>query len=362
MDDRYEEEYYEDEEYIEPHDGEEFDDREYDGEEYDDQGYDDDYDRGFEEDNEFYDDEEDSDIFDATDNYRHDDEEWTVVTQSFYEQYGAEIQASVKELPANDVYEQYEGEDEEERERVFRPKKKRKKKHYFLKFLAVCCVVAVVLAIAFSPVFNIKEIKVVGAVNNPAAKIIKESGVKVGDNIFKVRRSTVSDALGKNAYLSSVDIERELPGTLIIVVKERTEMSYIAYGNEYIVLDSLGCVLRKTTKRPKLSQLLGVTIKEMDIGKVIEVKEKESFEKDLEILSAMNRADLFFKKIQTKKTISRAYLRDTLLCKGESDILIKNIENGNLRAMLEDLRKRNKKKGTIILNDEKYGSYSPKVE
>lgn len=342
MDDKYEEEYYEEDEYIEP---DYYDDNQEGEESLEEEAVD-----------------SDLDIFDARENYSHDDEEWTVVTQSFYEQYGAEIQASVKELSEQDVYEPYEDEEYDDSEREFKPKKKRKKKHYFLKFLAACAVIAIAVAIAFSSAFNIKEIKVVGAVNNPPDKIIKESGVKVGENIFKVRGSEVSKALKENSYLSSVDIDRELPGTLIIVVKERQEVSYISYGNSYVVLDGLGCVLRKVDKKPKLTQIMGVTIKEMDIGEIIKVKEEGSFDKNLEIIKAMKSNDLFFKKIQTGKAITRAYIKDNLLCKGEASILIKNIENGNLRMILEDLRKKHKGKGTIIFGDGDYCSFSPKVE
>ena len=57
-----------------------------------------------------------------------------------------------------------------------------------------------------------------------------------------------------------------------------------------------------------------------------------------------------------------AYIKDNLLCKGEASILIKNIENGNLRMILEDLRKKHKGKGTIIFGDGDYCSFSPKVE
>ena len=305
-----------------------------------------------------------SEEFDPEEFYEHDpDNEGTVVTQGFYEQYGAEIQRSMKEYSEKDVIEEYEeDEEEEERERIFKPKKKRKKKHYMLKFLAFCLVIAAIIGIGLSPIFAIKEIKVEGAENNKPAQIIKSSGVKKGDNIFKVRRSSVADSLKENAYLSSVDIERKLPGTLTIIVKERIESSYIAYGNDYIVLDSRGFILRKAEKKPKLTELTNVKITDMNIGEQIGVKDSETFEKCLEIISSMGAADLFFKKISVKGVMVRAYIKDNFLCKGKAENLIKNMENGNIKSILRDLRKKGKKKGTIIITDDKYCSYSPKVE
>ncbi len=304
-----------------------------------------------------------SEAFDPEEFYEHDpDNEWTVVTQGFYEQYGAEIQRSMKEYSQEDVMEEYEEEDVEERERIFKPKKKRRKKHYLLKFLAFCVVVGMIIGIGLSPIFEIKEIKVEGAANNKSDQIIKSSGVKKGDNIFKVRRSSVEESLKKNAYLSSVDIERKLPGTLTIVVKERTEASFIAYGGDYLILDSRGYILRRAEKKPKLTELTNVKITDMNIGEQIGVKDSETFEKCLEIISSMGTADLFFKKISVKGVMVRAYIKDNFLCKGKAENLMKNMENGNIKSILRDLRKKGKKKGTIIITDDKYCSYSPKVE
>ena len=54
-----------------------------------------------------------SEAFDPEEFYEHDpDNEWTVVTQGFYEQYGAEIQRSMKEYSQEDVMEEYEDEEE----------------------------------------------------------------------------------------------------------------------------------------------------------------------------------------------------------------------------------------------------------
>ena len=297
---------------------------------------------------------------DAEDGVSRYKKEYTVSTQGFYEQYGAEIRASVKEVDEEEIYSEYDDEPETEGEYEF-PKKKRKKKHYLLKFLVLCLIIAAGVAFALSPFFNIKIIKVQGEHNYKAEDIIKASGVKAGMNIFKVRESDVQKRIKKNAYFSSVSIKRKLPKQLTIVVRERNEAAYVKYGKSKVVIDPSAVVLRKTTKAVKLTELANLKIKKMDIGDKLDVSQETTLKKTLDVIKAMRAGDIFFSKIEFKKVILRAYIRDNFVCKGDPDTIIENIENGNLKNVISDLYKKGKKKGTITLGDNDYCSYSPKV-
>lgn len=300
-----------------------------------------------------FDDEEDGDS-----RYK---KEYTVSTQGFYEQYGAEIRASVKEIDEEKIYSEYEDEPDIEGEYEF-PKKKRKKKHYLLKFLILCLVIAAGVAFALSPFFNIKIIKVSGEHSYKAEDIIKASGIKAGMNTFRISESDVQKRIKKNAYFSSVSIKRKLPKQITIIVKERNEAAYVKYGKDRIVIDGDGIVLRKTSKDVKLTELANLKIKKMDIGKKLEVTEETTLKKTLDIIKSMKAGDVFFKRIEFKKVLLKAFIRNNLVCKGDPDIIIENIENGNLKSVISDLYKKGKKSGTITFGDNNYCSYSPKVK
>lgn len=292
------------------------------------------------------------------------EKEYTVSTQGFYEQYGDEIMASVRHVDDEEIYsevEQREDVDEADYEYQF-PKKKRKKKHYLFKLMILLIVACAVFAIAMSPLFNIKNIVVEGEHKYKEEEIIKASGVKTGQNIFRVSESDVEKALKKDAYFSAVSISRKLPGQLTIRVSERREAAYIKYGRSRIIIDASGYVLRKTDRKVKLTELQNLKIKSMEIGKKLETAEETAFNKTLEVIGSMGEADIFFKKIVVKKVILRAYIYNDFLCKGKPDNLIKNMKNGNLKSVIKDLRRKGKYKGTITLGDDNYCSYSPKVQ
>ena len=304
-----------------------------------------------------------SEFYDKEDGFRGTEKEYTVSTQGFYEQYGDEIRASVRDVSEEEIYNDIDEEEFDEEEWQYHPPaKKRKKKRYLLKFLMLCIVIGAVVAFLFSPFFNIKVIKVEGEHNYRAEEIIKASGVKAGMNIFKVSEGDVRDAIKKDAYFSSVSIKRKLPRQLTIIVSERSEAAYVKYGKSKVIIDKDGYVLRKTDDDEKLTELTNMKIKKMKIGEKIKVEQEMTLKKTLDVIRAMRKADIFFKRIEIKNVFVTAYIKNDFICKGKPANIIKHLNNGNLKRVISDLYAKNKKKGTITLGDGNYCSYSPKVQ
>lgn len=302
-----------------------------------------------------------SDEFDGEEDERGSfEDEYTVRTTSFFEQYGDELKAAVRDIDEKEIFSKFD--DEELEEGIYQfPEKKRKKKHWLVKILSAAVILAAVVIFMMSSYFNIKTIKVEGEKTIKAEEIIKMSGIKSGMNIFKVRESKVSKNLKKDAYFSSVKISRKLPDKLTITVRERNESAFILYGSERVIIDNEGYVLRKTKKKVRLTRLDDLKIKKMEMGEKLQTSDEDDFDKLLSMVTSMKNANLFFKKITKKKTIVRAYIKDDFLCRGKADNIIKNLDNGNLGSVIKDLYSKGKRKGTIILSDDNMCSYSPKV-
>lgn len=108
--------------------------------------------------------------------------------------------------------------------------KKKKKKSNIKKILKILLriiiiigiLVCIVLFLFVSPVFNIKEISVVGAKEIPSSMYIIMSGIEKGENIFKIDKTAGIDVIKKEAYVESVKINQIYPNKIEIVVEERT--------------------------------------------------------------------------------------------------------------------------------------------
>lgn len=239
--------------------------------------------------------------------------------------------------------------------------RRRRKKHGCLISLIIIFVVAALLVTANTPLFAIQKIKVSGNVNYTADEIIAMSGIKKGDNLFRTRKGRIEKNLKQGSYIRSVVIDKKLPDTITLRVKERTPAAFVRYGSRYVILDSRGYVLRWDTKVPKLTEIDGMTIKSMAKGKRLEVSAAEMLRQCLAIISAMEKGDLFFKRLKPGKVLIKAYIYDNLVCRGTPKNLLAAIKDGSLKGILSDLYEKKKKKGTLYIGSGSYVSFTPKV-
>lgn len=247
-------------------------------------------------------------------------------------------------------------------ERTPRKKKKRKKKRYLLKFFILTAVCVSLYFFLHSSVFNIRTIRVSGNGHISAEQVQEMAGLKNGINLFEFKSGVCEDKLLENPYIKNVNIRRKLPSEVHIQVVERQEKAVLQKDRQYIVIDMEGVVLRKADNCPKQPLLTGVTVTEARENEKIAVKEKYTCKKALELLAAMEAADLYFKKIDVSGVIVRLYVTDKLICKGEGKNLLTGMQEGNLKAVLYDLYKKKIKKGTVNVGDDQYYSFSKKIK
>ncbi|OGP14151.1 MAG: hypothetical protein A2052_05875 [Deltaproteobacteria bacterium GWA2_54_12] len=97
-----------------------------------------------------------------------------------------------------------------------------------------------------SPYLNITDITVAGAQRVASEEVLAASGIVQGQNIFSFSKDEVTSRLKANPWLESVEINRELPGTIEITVKERDAIALVKLDSLY-VMDSNGVIFKKFT-------------------------------------------------------------------------------------------------------------------
>lgn len=270
--------------------------------------------------------------------------------ETYYESEQEESEGAAKSAPSK-ISGKYEA----------RKKKKRKKKHYLLKFLIFIVLCVLFYLFLHSSVFNIKKITTESSQRFTSEQIQKMAGLKKGMNLFEFRCSTCENRLEEDPYIKEADVKRKLPSGVEVRLTERKEAAAVYNRREYLLVDSEEIVLAAKDKEPRVTILAGVTVTKAEPGEPVQVKEEGRFRTQMKILKAMTAADLYFKKIEVTGSIVKAYVTDSLVCRGKAENMLTGMEEGNLQAVLYDLNKRNIKKGTVTIGDEQYYSFSKKI-
>ncbi len=253
-----------------------------------------------------------------------------------------------------------------ESEETYAPKKKKKrrKKHYFLRMVLFVLAVVGIIVLMNSSLFDVQEINVSDNSYFTAEQVIARSGIEPGQNIFfGIDKKKAKKGLMEDPYIKNVTVERNLPKTVNIIVEERAEAAAVPFADKYIITDVEGLVLRVSEVEPKIPLIMGLTIKEMEPGKALEVEENSVLNDTLGMVSLMQESDVYFKKIDISKVMVRAYVYDSLICQGMPEDITKALSDGTLQAMLYRLYTDNIEHGTITITaDTTNMAFSPIYE
>lgn len=249
----------------------------------------------------------------------------------------------------------------EQRRRLKLAKKKKAKKRLYVS-LAVFVVVVGGFIFSISSFFTIDNIEVKGNAYFSAEEIINMSHAVPGKNlIYKPQKSTITGYLKENPYIDKVKVTRSFPSTLVITVKERAQVGALKFDDEFLIIDNNGVLLRKTKTTPKLTEVKGIVVKKIKLGEKIAVEDDELLEQTLNILTAMNRKDVYFVKLDMTEMYIKAYIYDSFVCKGTYSQLLEGIEKDRLHRVLDNLMADGIRRGTITFSDEGYASFVPTI-
>ncbi|HZK02476.1 MAG TPA: FtsQ-type POTRA domain-containing protein [Anaerovoracaceae bacterium] len=239
-------------------------------------------------------------------------------------------------------------------------RKKRRKKHYLLKFILIVSLGAGMYYFAMSPLFNVHKIVVKNNVFYDKQQIIEISGIKQGRNLFKLPVNEIKDKLMQDSYIKNAKVSRKIPDEVIITVSERHETAAVPYGDEYIVIDSEGMVLRRSETKPAITIFTGMTLTNIEAGTLLQAEESKNLAGSLKLLQSMQEHEIFFKQIKFSGGVVKAYIYDNLVCEGRPENILKSMDD--LEDVLYDLYVRGIERGVIKVGGNGYYSFNASVE
>lgn len=245
-----------------------------------------------------------------------------------------------------------------------RMKRKRKLKMpgFFSRIFIILGVIIAVTAFSLSSFFTVDTIDVQGNKYFTDEEISNMAHASTGQNIiYKLNKGNMLNYLEKNPYIEEARVYRKLPSTIVINVKERIQIAALTYGDQFLIIDNKGTLLRITKTKPKLTIVTGFKVKKVKLGEPVEVNSPDLFKELLSLLKSMEAGDVYFTKINITELFITANVYDSLVVKSKYKDLKDNIDKGRLHKVLDELFKRNIKRGTITISSDGYASFTPEL-
>ena len=174
-------------------------------------------------------------------------------------------------------------------------RKSHKKKGFIILFVfTITSFLAV--ALLLSPLFQIRQIEIVGnsAISNE--EILEHAQLETGQNMLAFNAGTVHSQINRLPFVRSVNIVREFPDKVIITVSERTPIANIrvAHSATYLLIDDTGMVLESgSVPVPALPVAIGIDFASFAVGEYLDVENDLIFRDMLRLYRLFARYDFF---------------------------------------------------------------------
>ncbi|MBE6906058.1 MAG: FtsQ-type POTRA domain-containing protein [Ruminococcaceae bacterium] len=113
--------------------------------------------------------------------------------------------------------------------------------HYLLILLAAAAILAILSLTVF---FKIEKLGITGNTKYADEEILAQSGVNIGDNLFRVSQSAVEKALmEKFPYIEGVKLKRSFPPRLTLEITQAKPLGAVNTAAGYVVIGRSGKVL-----------------------------------------------------------------------------------------------------------------------
>ena len=242
-----------------------------------------------------------------------------------------------------------------------RKKRRKKRINPFLVLFLILIISIGLLIFSRSNVFQVKKFVIEGNAYYTDEEIRIMGGCEKGANLFwGINCGEIKSRLEQDTYMKNVSVHRRLPDTIKISVSERKQLGAIVYGEQYVVIDSSGIVLRKVSSAPRVTIIKGLTISKLSVGEKIEIEENLKYRQVLQLLTAAYKNDMYFTKVEVKKSTFRAL--DNLYCDGTASNMIEAVQKGKVQQVVDELFDRNIERGKIQISGNKYISFTPKID
>lgn len=161
-------------------------------------------------------------------------------------------------------------------------------------FFTVLGIIAILIVMFLTPLFNIRTVNIVGNNKLTQEQIQSEIGDFTGRNLFSSRGSSIKRKLSKFAYTEKVTVKKKpIPPTLTIEITERIPVVQVSYAESFIVIDKDGRILEKTAEKLEgVAVCEGLKVTSANEGEFISLKEEETQKIVIACIGNMEKADI----------------------------------------------------------------------
>ncbi|MEX1008200.1 MAG: FtsQ-type POTRA domain-containing protein [Acidimicrobiia bacterium] len=105
-------------------------------------------------------------------------------------------------------------------------------------------------AVVASPLFDVDRVGVKGTVRTTAAQVQTAAGVHRGDAMVWIDGGAAAQRIAALPWIRDARVEREWPGTVTVVVTERSPAGWVDTGSSPVLVDGTGRVLERVSEPP----------------------------------------------------------------------------------------------------------------
>ncbi len=158
-------------------------------------------------------------------------------------------------------------------------RRRRQGRFSFLYRILVFMVICGAIAVALTMFFKVETVSVEGNSRYTSDQIIEASGIKTGDNMFFLNKYNASEEITSALpYVETVQITRQLPDTLIVIVRECSAPAAVQQDGKLWLLSGDGKIVdsKSTASAKQYAVVKGLSLLEPQVGTAIQVPEEQS--------------------------------------------------------------------------------------
>jgi cell division protein FtsQ len=106
-------------------------------------------------------------------------------------------------------------------------------------------------AVASSPVFDIREVRVKGNQHLSESEVERLAGIGSDANLLTLPARRVARSLARNPWVLWVDVGRSFPSTVVLTIEERSPVAWVRQPDGVAVVAGDGMVLSRRVGAPK---------------------------------------------------------------------------------------------------------------
>lgn len=115
------------------------------------------------------------------------------------------------------------------------------------------------LGALWTPLLDVDEVRVDGAVHTGAKVVLTQAEVRIGDRLASVDLRAVGERIAALPWVGQVTVHRGVDGVVAIEVTERTAVAALGTGRSALLVDREGRILGPAADAPDVGPLLELT-------------------------------------------------------------------------------------------------------